>query len=71
MEQDWIKIYSNPDRIQVELVHALLHENGISSNIVDKAVSLIPSMGVVELMVPSQNFDAAINLLREKGMLPL
>jgi hypothetical protein len=71
MEQDWIKVFSNQDRIQVELVHALLHENGISSNIVDKAVSLIPSMGVVELMVTSQNFDAAINLLREKGLLTI
>jgi hypothetical protein len=69
MEQDWIKVYSHTDRIQVELVHSLLHDNGISSNIVDKASSVLPSFGNVELMVPSQNYDAAMNLLREHGML--
>ena len=71
MEQDWIKVYSSQDRIQVELVHALLHENHISSNILDKEMSTIPTLGSVELLVPSQNYDAAMSLLKEKGLLDI
>ena len=65
MEDNWVKIYSAPELVKVELAKHLLDENNIDNYIMDKADSALVVLGEIELYTPEEQAEKAVSLLRE------
>ena len=55
MDKDWIKIYSSNEFHKVEIVKAVLEDNGIPSFEINKKDSSYISIGEIELYVNPEN----------------
>ena len=69
MKQGWVKIYANPELYQVKIVEDILKQNGIESHIIGHQDSAIPSLGEAELYTLPEKAAAAVEVLREQGIL--
>ncbi|HKR05654.1 MAG TPA: DUF2007 domain-containing protein [Bacteroidia bacterium] len=55
MNEGWIKIYSSAEIHKVEIVKAVLEDNGIPSFEINKKDSSYISIGEIELYVAAEN----------------
>lgn len=66
---NWVKIFSHADLIQVKLAEDVLKQNGIESHILNKPDSVLPSLGQAELLTPNEKAEAAVEILESNGFL--
>ncbi len=64
MKENWIKIYTSNDVLQVKLAEDILKQNGIESHIFSKPDSAIPSIGDAELYTLPEKAEKAIEVLK-------
>jgi len=55
MDKDWEKIYSSTEIHKIEIVKAVLEDNGIPSFEINKKDSSYISIGEIELYVATEN----------------
>lgn len=55
MNSDWVKVYSSVEIHKVEIVKAVLEENGITAFAINKKDSSYISVGEMELYVKSDD----------------
>jgi len=68
MERDWIPVFQSTDAFQVDVLKALLTENGIDCVIYNQQDSMyisVNSMKVVQLMVRADDGLKAKHLIEE------
>lgn len=63
MEKDWIKILESENSIEVNIVSAKLHDNGIENVVLDKKDSAYVVLGTSELYVPADLKEEALKIL--------
>ena len=66
---NWVKIFSHADLIQVKLAEDVLKQNGIESHILQKPDSVLPSLGLAELLTHSDKAEKAIEVLKAHDFL--
>ena len=65
MKENWIKIYSSTDLMQVKLAEDVLKQNGIVSHILNHPDSAMPMLGEASLYALPENAERAIAILKE------
>jgi len=55
MDKDWVKIYSSTEVHKIEILKAVLEDNGIKSFEINKKDSSYISVGEIELYVNVEN----------------
>ncbi|MEO5570268.1 MAG: DUF2007 domain-containing protein [Bacteroidia bacterium] len=55
MDSDWVKIYSSTEIHKIEILKAVLEDNGIKSFEINKKDSSYISLGEIELYVSAEN----------------
>jgi hypothetical protein len=65
MKQNWVRIFSSNELIQVKIAEDILKQNGIVSHIISKPDSAIPALGEAELYTLPENAERASELLKE------
>ena len=68
MKEGWICVFFSVEILEVKIAEDVLKQNGIVSHIVNKPDSAIPSLGEAELYVPPVQAEAAVRILKEKGV---
>jgi hypothetical protein len=68
MEKDWVNIYSSVYQHKVEIVKAVLEDNGITSVIINKQDSVYTSIGEIELYVNVDNEVLSKFLISENSL---
>ncbi|MEK7255191.1 MAG: DUF2007 domain-containing protein [Bacteroidota bacterium] len=68
MVENWVKIYSSSDLVQVKIAEDVLKENGIESHIVSKPDSVMPMLGEAELYTLPEKAEAAMKVLEENDI---
>lgn len=63
MEKDWVKIYSNADVINAEIVKSALIENGLQAVIINKKASSF-NIGEAELYVKQEEALKAAHIIK-------
>jgi hypothetical protein len=69
MLENWTKIYSSFDLMQVKIAEDVLKEYSIESHILNKPDSVMPTIGDAELFVLNENAERALAVLRERDIL--
>lgn len=69
MESHWKLVFSSDQHMQVEVAKGVLHENGLSSHIVNKQNPVLVTIGDVELYVHELEFEQANQLLTDAGII--
>jgi hypothetical protein len=67
MKENWVKVYSSLDLMQVKLAEDLLKQHKIESHILSKPDSVMPMLGEAELFTLPEKADQAMKVLEEKG----
>ena len=65
MKENWVKIYSSSDLIQVKIAEDILKQNGIVSHILNHPDSAMPMLGDAELYTLPENAEKAAKVLKE------
>ncbi len=65
MKENWVKIYSSTDLMQVKIAEDILKQNGIVSHILNHPDSAMPMLGNAELYTLPENAEKATKLLKE------
>ena len=65
MKENWVKIYSSTDLMQVKLAEDILKQNGIVSHILNHPDSAMPMLGEAELYTLPENAEKAVKVLKE------
>jgi len=68
MKQNWVRIFSSNQLIQVKIAENILKQNGIASHIINTSDSAIPALGEVELYTLPENAKRASELLKEHSI---
>ncbi len=68
MKQNWVRIFSSNQMIQVKMAENILKQNGIVSHIISTSDSAIPSLGEVELYTLPENAERASDILKENSI---
>jgi hypothetical protein len=68
MKENWIKIFSSADLLQVKVAEDILKQNGIESHIVNKPDSVMPMLGEAELYTLPEKAADAQKILEENGI---
>ena len=68
MKENWVKIYSSTDLMQVKLAEDVLKQNGIVSHILNHPDSALPMLGQAELYAPPDNAERAKVILKESDV---
>ena len=71
MTNDWTKIYSGGNLIEVEILKGMLLDNEIDAVIINKRDSSYTTFGEVELYVTKDEAVRAINLIKINQEKPL
>jgi len=66
MKENWVKVYSSTDLMQVKIAEDVLKQNGIVSHILTQPDSAMPMLGSAELYAKPEQAEAAIKVLKEK-----
>ncbi len=69
MKENWIKIYSSNDLVQVKIAEDVLKQNGIESHILNKPDSVLPMLGEAELYTLPEKAELAKKVLKENNLL--
>lgn len=64
----WTHIYTSEDALKVDLLDAMLRDNGITTSIIDKKDQALVMIGKVELYVPTDEAERALNLLKQSDL---
>lgn len=67
--ENWTKVFSSSEVLQVKLAEDILKQNGIESHILHKPDSALPSIGDAELFTPDDLAEKAIAVLKENDFL--
>jgi len=62
-KENWIEVFFSQDLIKTKLIEDVLKQNGITSHIVDRPDSAIPSIGAARLYVPAEEAVQAKELI--------
>jgi hypothetical protein len=65
MKENWVKIYSSNELLQVKLAEDLLKQHGIESHIESKPDSAIPTLGEAVLFTLPEKAEEARKILEE------
>lgn len=68
MKENWVKIFSSKDLMQVKVAEDVLKQNNIVSHIISHPDSAMPMLGTAELYTMPENAAAAAKVLKEKGI---
>jgi putative signal transducing protein len=68
MNKDWVKIYSSTEIHKIEIVKAVLEDNGIQSFEINKKDSSYTSIGEIELYVNTENEILANLIINENSL---
>jgi hypothetical protein len=68
MKENWVKVFSSTDLMQVKIAEDLLKKHQIESHILSKPDSVMPMLGEAELFTPTENADKALKILEEQGI---
>jgi hypothetical protein len=63
MEKDWVKVFTSADVNHVNILKAMLEENGIAAFILDQKGSALPSVGKAILHVDKGDVIKAKHLI--------
>lgn len=69
MLENWTKVYSSTELLQVKLAEDILKQHEIESHIYHKPDSVIPSLGEAELFVLNENAERALVVLESNDFL--
>lgn len=68
MDENWTRIFSSTDLVQVKIAEDVLKQHGIESHILHKPDSVMPMLGEAELYVRREKEEAARKVLAEHKM---
>jgi hypothetical protein len=68
MKENWVKIYSSTEFIQVKLAEDILKQHGIESHILTPPDSAFPGMSEIELYTLPEKAEEAVKVLQEHGI---
>ena len=68
MKENWVKIYSSTDLMQVKLAEDILKQNGIVSHILNQPDSAMPMLGEAELYALPENVEQAKAILESSDV---
>ncbi len=68
MKENWVKIFTSTDLVQVKMAEDVLKQEGIASHIESKPNSAMPMLGEAELYTLPENVEAARKVLKTKGI---
>lgn len=68
MKENWVKVYTSADLVQVKMAEDVLKQKGIVSHIESHPDSAMPMLGAAELYTLPENAQNAINILKENGI---
>ena len=68
MNNDWVKIYSSTDLMQVKIAEDVLKQNGIVSHILNHPDSAMPMLGEAKLYTRPENVEKATEVLKTNGV---
>lgn len=63
-ESNWIRLYSSPSEILITLLMSKLHDSHIPAVEMRKKDTVYNVIGDIELMIPSENLEEALIVLR-------
>lgn len=67
MKDNWVKIFSSSDLVEVKMAEDLLKLEGIASHILSKPDSTLPMLGEAELYTLPENATLAAEMLKRNG----
>ena len=67
MKENWVKIFTSTDLMQVKMAEDVLKLEGIVSHIESKPNSAMPMLGEAELYTLPENAERAVQVLKDKG----
>ena len=68
MKENWVKIFSSTELLQVKLAEDILKQHGIESHILTPPDSAFPGINEVELYTVSEKAEEAAKVLKEHGI---
>ena len=68
MKENWVKIFSSTELLQVKLAEDILKQHGIESHILTPPDSAFPGINEVELYTVSEKAEEATKVLKEHGI---
>ena len=68
MKENWVKIFSHQDLLQVKLAEDVLKQSGIVSHIENHPDSAMPMLGQAELYTLPENAEQAKSVLKENDI---
>ena len=68
MKENWIKIFTSTDLVQVKMAEDVLKQKGIASHIESKPDSAMPMLGSAELYTLPENVENAKKILKARGI---
>lgn len=69
MKDNWVKIYTSRELLQVKLAEDILKQHSIESHILTPPDSAFPGTNEVELYTPEEKADEAVKVLTEAEFL--
>jgi hypothetical protein len=67
-DQDWIRVYSSNKTHHIEIIKAILKENGIESFDVDKRDSEYITIGDIELYVDAKDVPLSQIIIEQQAL---
>jgi hypothetical protein len=67
--ENWTKVFSSTDLVEVKLAEDVLKQVGIESHILHKPDSMLPSLGEAELFTLDEKAEEARQVLEENNFL--
>lgn len=68
MKENWVKIFSSTELLQVKLAEDILKQHGIESHILTPPDSAFPGINEIELYTVSEKAEEAAKVLKEHGI---
>lgn len=68
MKENWVKVYSSTELLQVKLAEDILKQHGIESHILTPPDSAFPGMNEVELYTLTEKAEEAVKVLQEHNI---
>ncbi len=63
MDTNWVKVFSAPEYVKVEMVKVFLEEHGVDGYIMERPDSAYVMLGETQLLVPNNQAKQAVGLL--------
>ncbi|HFA50411.1 MAG TPA: hypothetical protein ENJ95_15465 [Bacteroidetes bacterium] len=68
MKENWVRIYSSKDLMQVKIAEDVLKQNNIVSHIANHPDSAMPMLGRADLYTLPENAERAKEVLKANGV---